>query len=88
MENKQGSVVVYGLMVGLVILILGLALAPAVSEFTTGAMNETTGLNCSSELISNFDKAACVANDLTLLYFIGGVILIAGAIITAKIVFV
>lgn len=89
--NKRGSFVVYGLMVGLVLIILALALAPAISQFTTAAMNishgDTVGLNCSYDNISNFDKAACVATDLTLFYFIAFLIFLAGAVVTAKFVF-
>jgi len=89
--EKKGSVLIYGIMLGLVIIILALALAPTVSQFTTTAMNESSdnqiGLNCSSDTISNFDKAACVVVDLNLFYFIAGLIFIAGAVITAKIVF-
>ena len=40
--NKRGSFVIYGLMVGLVVLILALALAPAISQFTLEAMNSTS----------------------------------------------
>ena len=90
--EKRGSIVIYSLMVGLVIIILALALAPAVQDFTDSARNETTdsgtqGLNCSSDSISNFDKATCVATDLTLLYFIGGVVFIGGAIVGSRIFF-
>ncbi len=82
--NKQGSVMIYGLMLALVLLILGLALAPAVKDFTTDAR---TNMDCDNESISNFDKAGCIATDMTLPYFIGTVIFIGGAIITAKIIF-
>ena len=91
MNNKRGSYVIYGLMVGLVIIILALALAPAISQFTTSAMNVTdgddVGLNCSYDNISNFDKATCVATDLTLFYFIAFLIFLAGAVVTAKFAF-
>ena len=87
MKNKKGQVIFYGLMVGLVVLLLALALAPAVSESTTRAMNETVGdavgLNCTTT-DSNFLKAACVATDITLFYFIGFLIFLSGAIVTAK----
>jgi len=92
MNNKRGSFIIYGLMVGLVVLILALALAPAVSQFTTSAMNvsvgDDVGLNCSyTENISNFDRAACVATDLMLFYFIAFLVCLAGAIVTAKFAF-
>ncbi len=89
--NKKGSVVIYGLCLGLLIIILALALAPVVKNLTDGARNETSGdtvgLDCDNDSISNFDKGACVATDLTLFYFIGSLIFIGGLIITSKIVF-
>jgi len=90
-SDKRGSYVIYGLMVGLVVLILALALAPAISQFTSDAMNVTdgddVGLNCSyTENISAFDRATCIATDLTLFYFISFLIFLAGAIVTAKFV--
>lgn len=89
--SKKGSVMIYGIMVGLTLLILALALAPAVSEQTNTARNtsngDLAGLDCDNSSISNFDKSACVVTDLSLPYFIGGLIFIAGAFITAKIIF-
>ena len=91
LSDKRGSFVIYGLMVGLVIMILALALAPAISQFTGSAMNVTdgdkVGLNCSyTGNISNYDRAACVATDLTLFYFISFLVFLAGAVVTAKFV--
>ena len=89
--NKRGQTIIYGLMLGLVIILLGLYLAPAVRDFTQGARNTTTseslGLNCSNDSISNYDKATCLTTDLTLPYFIGAIIFIGGAILVSKIVF-
>ena len=91
MWNKKGQTVFYGIMLGLVIIITALALAPAVSEFTGNARNatvgDTLGMDCSNASISNFQKAACYTTDLTLFYFIGSLILIGGAVITARIIF-
>lgn len=84
---KKGSILIYSMMLGLLVIILALALAPSVRDFTSLAMNETTGLNCSSGDISNFDKATCVVVDLNLFYFIGALIFIGGAIVTARILF-
>lgn len=84
--NKKASVLLYGLMLGIVIFVLALALAPSVSLFTNSVMNETSefgGLNCSGT-DNNFIKATCIATDLSLFYFIGSLILIAGVIVTAK----
>jgi len=47
----------------------------------------TPGLDCSNSSISSFDKGACLVSDLSLFQFIGGLIFIAGSIITAKLIF-
>jgi len=89
--NKSGSVVLFTMSLGIVIIILALALAPAVVEFTGTAMNETAGdiqgLDCNNESINNFNRAACLATDLTPFYFLGALIFIGGIIITAKVKF-
>lgn len=82
--NNKGSVLFYGLMLGLTIIILGMALAPAVLESTNSTMSN---IDCSNSSISNFDKATCIATDITLPYFIGTLVLIGGAVITARIIF-
>lgn len=90
-NNKKGQVWAYALMLGLTIIILALALAPAANNFISSTMNETTGdlvgLDCSNESISNFDRAACVVTDYSIFYFIGGLILIGGIVVTARIIF-
>ncbi len=89
--NKKGSIFFYGLMLGLTIIILGLALAPSVQEFTEDATNLTNGstqaqnLDCANSSISSFDKGACLVTDVSMPYFIGTMLLIGGAIITARI---
>lgn len=89
--NEKASVTLYALMLTLVVIILALALAPAVSEFTETARNESTsntlGMNCSNPNLSDANRAACVATDLTFFYFVSGLIFIAGAIATARVMF-
>ena len=89
--NNKGQIMIYGVMVALCIIILALALAPAVVESTEGARNATvgdqTGLDCNNASISNFDKAACISTDSTSWYFIGALIFIGGGLVTAKLVF-
>jgi len=89
--NKKGQMTIYALMIALVIIVLALALAPPVSQFTNSARNETNGdtigMNCSNPDIDNFTHAACIATDLNLFYFISGLIFIAGAIVTGRIIF-
>lgn len=89
--NKQGSVVIYGMMVGITIIILALALAPSVGFFTDSAMNatvgDTVGLDCDNSSISNFDKATCTVVDINIFWFIGALILIGGGFFVVKIIF-
>ena len=82
--NNRGQVVFYTLMIGIVIIIIGLALAPVVQDFITDARNETTGMDCDNSSISDFDKAGCITSDLTLFYFIAGLIFLGGAVIAAR----
>jgi len=89
--NKQGSVMIYAIMVGILVILLALYLAPSVSQFTQTAMNstdgDTYGLDCDNSSISNYDKATCVVVDLNLFYFIGALILIGGGFFITKIIF-
>lgn len=92
MNKKAQTVLIYGIMLSLTIIILAIALAPAVNQSTSGAMNSSTdttlGLDCSNDSISTFDKATCVTVDLTTnFYFIVGLILVGGSILVSKIVF-
>jgi len=91
MKSKKANVTLYGIMLALTIIVLALALAPSVRYFTNNARNatsgDTIGMDCNNASISDFTKAACIAADINLFYFIGGLILLAGAIITARIIF-
>lgn len=83
--NNKGQVLFFAFMVGLTILILALALAPAVRQQVDEARNPDN-LDCSNDSISNFQKAGCYVADLTIFHFIGGLIFIAGMVITARII--
>jgi hypothetical protein len=89
--NKSGQVIFYGLMLGMCIIILALALAPVLMDTTNSARNETVGdtygLDCNNESISSFDKVSCYAADLTPFYFIGSLIFIGGIVLISKIIF-
>jgi len=90
--NKRGQIIFYGLMLGAIVIVLALALAPATKQFVDGARNETSlvggdGLNCTNPALSVYDKGACQITDLTLPYFIGGLIFIGVIAITAKYIF-
>ncbi len=89
--NKKGQVIIITFMIGLTIAILALALAPALQSQIDDARNVSTdssvGLDCGNESISNFQKAACTASDITLPYFIGFLLFFAGAIVVGRIIF-
>lgn len=82
--NNKGQVMFYAFMIGLVIIVLALALAPVVKEQVDTTRN-TDNLNCTNPDINNYDKAACYVADLTIFHFVGGLIFIAGMVIGAKI---
>lgn len=89
--NKKAQTFGYAIMLGITIIILALALAPAGKSIVDSAMNvtvgDTLGLDCANESISNFDKGTCVVVDFSLVYLFGGLILIGGGIIVAKLTF-
>ena len=78
--NKKGSLAIVLFMIGIVFFVLGLALAPALVD-TTNEARDSNNLNCSSDLISNQDKAICYQVDtfpilyIGLLFGLGGIIL-------------
>lgn len=84
-KGKKGQVVFFALMFGLVVILLALSLAPTLQDVTGDAMN-ADGLDCNNVSISNFDKAACRTADISLFYFVGGLIFIGAAILGARIV--
>ena len=90
--NNKGFSFFIGIMLGLTIIILALALASPVKQFTDSARNETTilggdGLNCTNTELSTYDQATCIATDSLLPYFIGFLIFMGLAIMTAKIIY-
>ena len=91
MQNKRASVIIFSIMLGLVVIILALSLAPVGKEFINNAMNasvsDNIGMDCGNESISSFTKAACVVTDFSLFYFFGGLIFISGLIIVGRVIF-
>lgn len=89
--NKRGQTWAYALMLSVVVIILALALAPAGNQVIGQAMNSSTanfiGLDCDNSSISNFEKGTCNILDFSLPYFFGGLILIGGGLILARITF-
>ncbi len=90
MRGNQGQIFGYAIMLSMVLLVLALALAPAIKSFADNAMNETSGdtigLDCDTPS-DNFRRGVCTILDFSQAYFIVGIILIALAVLTARILF-
>ena len=87
--KSKGQIGMWGisLMLGITIIILALALSPAVKSFVDSAMGESTanfiGLGCETT-DSNFVKGVCVITDFSLFYFCVGLLFIGGLVMVAK----
>ena len=88
--NNKAQTILYGMMVGLVILILALALAFPVQDSIEKAKNQTDGdtigMNCSTTT-DNFVKAGCYMSDVSSFSFIGVLIFIGGGFVAARVMF-
>ena len=87
MDKKAQIVIVYGFMIGLVIIILALAFIHPVNLFVQDARNTTSyigGMDCNNASISDFTKNACLSTDLSMPIFIGVLIFMGGAVITYR----
>lgn len=82
--NNKGQVFFLTFMIGLVILLLALALAPGLRN-QIDETRSSTGMDCGNSSISTFNKATCFVVDVNMFYFIGGLIFIAGSVIGAKV---
>lgn len=76
--NRRGIVFLYRLMLGLTIIILGIALCFPISTTVASSM---TNLSCSSPS-SDFDQAACYALEVIKFLLAGGIIIIGFIVLT------
>jgi len=83
--NGKGQLFFFTFMIFIVIIILALAFAPGLKT-QVEEVRSSSNMDCANSSISTFDKVTCHVNDLTLFYFIGGLIFIAGAIATARVI--
>lgn len=81
--NKKGTVIFFALMLAVVFFLLGLALAPALTEVVDESM---TRLDCTNSSISSFDKGTCTIMDLNSPLFIAFIFSLAGGILGGIIV--
>lgn len=89
-KNKRGQTLFFTFMLGVVILVLGLALFVVVQTFVTDARAPTTdtavGLDCLNSSISDYQKAQCTLTDLSMPYYLIGMIGLAGMVWAAKLI--
>ena len=83
--DKKGITFFLTIMLGICIIILGLALVPTIKIFNLDARNSTTldgaaGLDCDNTTISDFQSAACISNDITT-YGFGAILIAIGLIV-------
>jgi hypothetical protein len=83
LRNKRGQVAVLGLMIGILVFFAAMAFLPALTSVISTARSPAQ-LDCSNASISDGQKATCLIVDISLPVFIGTVIGLAGAYITAK----
>lgn len=84
--NKKGFVQLYYLVIGICIVILGIALAAPTKQVIDEAQNNTD-LNCTGTITSDFNQATCWELDIQKILFVGGIIFIGLAVIGYKVVF-
>tara|TARA_Y100000310_G_C20285165_1_gene624511 strand:+ start:225 stop:482 length:258 start_codon:yes stop_codon:yes gene_type:complete len=83
--NNKGQVIFFTLMIAIVFIIIALALSPGL-KIHIDEMRGDTNLDCGNSSISTFDKGTCFITDLSMPYFIGALIFLAGVIITARLI--
>lgn len=96
MNNKGLITALFTIMLGVVIIILALAFAPALNNSINDVRNQTSEnsltLNCFSgdgvknNTLNDYEEANCIASDLITPAFIFVLIGVAGVIIGAKLI--
>ena len=81
--NKQGSVIFFGFMIMFAIIILAFGTAPMVKEIVDQTRN-SDNLDCDNAGISNVDKVTCIVVDMSMFYFIVGLIALGIGVFIAR----
>lgn len=82
-KGKKGSAILVYFMIGIVFFFLALALSNPLKEVVTGEnVMGANGLNCSSDLISNQNKAICTGLDIMSPIFIATIFGLGGILIS------
>ena len=97
--RKKGQVMFFTLMIGLTMLVFLMALAFPIKEtvddvtnYSGNAQSDTWNgtsqvatLDCNNADISIFNKGACLVSDMSMFYFVGGLIFMVGGLVAAKV---
>lgn len=84
--NKKGQANIFvALMLGILFFLIGLAIAPALTEISNEA-RDNTNLDCANTSITNQDKAICVQIDTMPPLYVGIIFGLAGLLIGRVIV--
>jgi len=78
-SNKKGQSIFFILMIGVVFFLLGLALTPALVDVSNEAM-ASPEINCSSDSITDQDKAVCTSIDIQSFLFFGTIFGLGGSL--------
>ena len=83
--NNKANVIMLGLkfMIGICVIIIILAIAPAIKQSNDTSMN-SNNMDCDNSSISDFDKLGCTSTDLSLFLFVGGVLVIGIGVFTLR----
>lgn len=88
--KKRGQVLFYTFMMGILIIVLAMAIAPTLNTVVQDARGNTTdtnlGMDCQNESITDYQKSQCILVDLVTPYFFFGLIGIALLVIGAKVI--
>ena len=82
MRGKKGQMIFLSLMLGLTFFLIGLMIAPAISNSIS---NGRTTMDCSNTSIDTSQKINCTAFDLVLPYVIATIFGLAGGLVGATI---
>lgn len=80
MNKKAQANIFVALMLGILFFLVGLAVAPALTEVSDEARS-SSNLDCANSSISDQDKAICVQVDVMTPFFVGIIFGLAGLLI-------
>ena len=81
--NKQGQMVFFGFMIMFAIILIAFGTAPMVKEIVDDSRNATS-MDCDNESITDTVKVTCIVTDMSMFYFIAGLIALGIAVFVSR----